>query len=94
MAIYVDKEAYIWTIGLLLLSFLNPHESHFTLCPLANLGFEFCPGCGLGKSISFLFRGNIVDSFRTHPLGVFAVGVLVCRIISLCKQSYHKSINQ
>jgi hypothetical protein len=94
MSAGLSIEAYIWIAGLLALAFLTPGESHFTLCPLANMGFEHCPGCGLGKSITFLFHGNIMESFKAHPLGIFAVGVLVYRIITLIKQSYYKTINQ
>jgi hypothetical protein len=94
MSAGLSIEAYIWIAGLITLAFLTPDESHFTLCPLANMGFEYCPGCGLGKSISFLFHGHIMESFNAHPLGIFAVGVLVFRIFSLCKQSYYKIINQ
>ena len=77
-------EVLIWTAGLFFLVFINnPAESHFTICPLTNLGFDFCPGCGLGNSISYLFRGDITSSFNSHPLGFFALIVLLTRIIHL-----------
>lgn len=80
-------EAIAWTLGLTALGCLDPtNETHITICPLANLGFEFCPGCGLGRSISFLFRGDFLQSFQSHPLGLFAVIILSFRIFKLLKQ--------
>src|SRR5690606_17432501 len=79
-------EAIIWLGGLLALALWRPEgESHFTLCPLRNAGFDFCPGCGLGHSISFLFRGELVHSISAHPLGIFAVIVLSYRIVQLTR---------
>ncbi|MBL6447265.1 DUF2752 domain-containing protein [Fulvivirga sp. 29W222] len=57
--------------------------AHFSLCPLNNLGFDFCPGCGLGRSISHAFHGQFTASFDSHPLGLFAIIILSYRIISL-----------
>ncbi|HEY0653066.1 MAG TPA: DUF2752 domain-containing protein [Chryseosolibacter sp.] len=76
-----------WLAGLFLLAIINPQsETHITICPFANLGFEFCPGCGLGRSIAFLFRGEFLQSFQSHPLGFFAVIILSYRIFQLLKQ--------
>lgn len=82
----VPSEAVIWLVGLVVLALLDPHEhEHYTICPLASMGFEFCPGCGLGKSISLLFHGMPIASLKAHPLGFFAVAVLARRIYSLTK---------
>ncbi len=84
----IGFEAFIWILGMFYLIFIHiPGESHFTICPLANLGFEFCPGCGLGNSISFLFRGDLIASFQSHPLGIFAFTVIFVRIISIIKNN-------
>ena len=84
-------EAITWIMGLSLLLLLDPaSDNHVTLCPFANLGFDFCPGCGLGRSIAFLFRAEFFKSFQTHPLGLFAVIILTYRIFQLLKQ-YFKS---
>jgi len=61
-------------------------DHHFTMCPLHHLGFDFCPGCGLGQSVSFLLHGEIAQSFHAHPLGIFAVIILSYRIIELTKK--------
>jgi hypothetical protein len=85
---YVPPEALFWAVALIALAFYQPAaQNHFTLCPLSNLGFDFCPGCGLGKSIAWLFKGEILQSWRAHPLGIFAVIVLTYRIISLTLKS-------
>jgi hypothetical protein len=87
-------EALIWLSGLLVLAFPDTSSNHFSLCPLNNAGLDFCPGCGLGKSINLLFRGELSKSFDSHPLGIFAVIVLSFRIVNLTKQylqNYGKS---
>jgi hypothetical protein len=79
-------EAVIWTCGLVYLACIDPHTTHhLTLCPFKLLGFEHCPGCGLGLSISYLLHGDLVDSWSTHPLGLFALPVLAGRIFSLIR---------
>jgi hypothetical protein len=83
-------EAMIWFCGLLALALYTPADRHFTICPLNHLGFDFCPGCGLGRSIAHLFHGEVANSLKTHPLGIFAVIVLSFRIIQLSK-GYLKS---
>jgi hypothetical protein len=89
----IPIELLTWTSGLLLLAMFETGE-HFTLCPLKNAGWNFCPGCGLGQSISHIFHGQVEASLKTHPLGIFAVIILSFRIINLTKlyiQSYGKS---
>ncbi len=56
-------EAVIWLGALILLMVYQPEGNHFTICPLYHLGFEHCPGCGLGRSISLFFRGDFAESF-------------------------------
>ena len=85
------REAVIWSVGLLALAFYYPQpETHITLCPLSNLGFDFCPGCGLGRSIAFLFHGEFLLSLQTHPLGFLAVIILFYRIVSLSLTHYQR----
>lgn len=82
----IPLEALVWSVAFVFLAIDHPGEQpHFTICPLHHLGIEFCPGCGLGRSISFLFHGNFRQSLATHPLGIFAVIVLSFRIIQLTK---------
>ncbi|MDZ7896553.1 MAG: DUF2752 domain-containing protein [Arcicella sp.] len=83
----INIELIFWIGGLACLALMNPSEAHFSLCPIKNLGISFCPGCGLGHSISFLFHGQIKESFNHHPLGVFALLVIFWRIFQLVKNS-------
>ena len=86
-------ELLFWVLALVLLATANPHEHHFTLCPLANLGFDWCPGCGLGRSITALFHGDVNASFAQHWLGIPAVLLIANRIYQLNKQLFNKEIN-
>jgi len=84
-------EAIIWTAGLLYLIFLHtPGEKEFTICPFYNLGIDFCPGCGLGDSISYLINGEFISSFQTHPLGIFALLIITFRVITIIKNNWRK----
>jgi hypothetical protein len=83
-----------WIIALVLLASASlpddtAHE-HFSLCPLANLGFNWCPGCGLGRSLSHLLHGNFQESIRMHWFGIPALLILLYRIFILCKQEVIK----
>ncbi|MEJ7779243.1 MAG: DUF2752 domain-containing protein [Daejeonella sp.] len=77
-------ELITWSAALLFLSVSYPVKaSHLTLCPLDNLGFSWCPGCGLGRSISYLMHGEIKLSFSQHWFGIPALGILIFRIVQL-----------
>ncbi|MCZ6701413.1 MAG: DUF2752 domain-containing protein [Ignavibacteria bacterium] len=87
----IGFEVAAWISALVFLAFIyNPGETHFNICPIANLGFDFCPGCGLGNSISYIFNGEYIQSFQSHPLGIFALAVLLFRIIYLIKYNRRK----
>lgn len=89
----VGFEGIIWITALVYLAFFNnPFQSHFTICPLSNAGFEHCPGCGLGNSVSFLFNGYFSESFDTHLLGIPAILIIVYRIYSIIKFNRNKLI--
>jgi len=79
-------ELTFWILALVLLATANPHEHHFTLCPLANLGLTWCPGCGLGRSITALFHGQINESIHQHWFGIPALMTIVYRIYQLTHQ--------
>ena len=82
-------ELSVWVGGLLWLALMNPAaEVHFSLCIFKWIGLSFCPGCGLGHSISWLFHGKLQQSLNAHPLGIFAVVVLLFRIFTLIKISF------
>jgi hypothetical protein len=91
-------EGIIWIVSLIYLASLtDSNQQHFTICPLSNLGFEHCPGCGLGKSISMILHGNIFESFDYHLLGIPAFIIILFRIFQLIKINFHihfKTLNK
>jgi len=52
---------------------------------LKNMGFEHCPGCGMGHSLHYLMKLQIKESLTQHPLGIFALVVILLRIFKLFK---------
>ncbi|MTI20304.1 DUF2752 domain-containing protein [Fulvivirga sp. RKSG066] len=86
--LWKTREALIWLVALLVLAILDPTRSHISICPLSLLALDFCPGCGLGHSIGYLFRGEFLLSFKTHPLGAVAVVLLLYRSASLLYKNY------
>lgn len=77
-------ELTVWISSLVLLALMDPTtDVHYSFCIFKFLGIQFCPGCGLGHSISFLFHGDWQQSFSAHPLGIFAVAVILHRIYKL-----------
>ena len=77
-------ELIIWSAALLMLGISYPNKvSHFTLCPIENLGFTWCPGCGLGRSISYLLHGEIKLAVDQHWFCIPAFGILIFRIVQL-----------
>ena len=84
----LDLEALLWIAGLSLLAVSRPDaDRHYTVCPFRHVGLRRCPGCGLGRSISYLFRGRVRDSFQAHPLGLFALAIILRRVATLLKLS-------
>jgi hypothetical protein len=79
-------ELCFWLAALVALAFTDTHnQSHFSLCPFKLLGITWCPGCGLGHSISFLFHGDVKSSLHAHWLGILALIVILYRIYVLGK---------
>ena len=90
-------ELIFWVTAILLLGIAKPIEHHqgyhFTFCPLANMGLSWCPGCGLGRSITQLFHGNVKESFHFHWLGIPAVLIIGYRIVTLGRYEWEKIKN-
>ena len=93
----VPVEAAVWAVGLGLLAAVDPHAPDAaTFCPFHHVGawlgaalgggpLAFCPGCGLGRSIAALWRGDLALAWSLHPLGIPAVAVLGHRILTLVR---------
>jgi hypothetical protein len=80
-------ELAFWLSALIALALCNPSsQAHFTICPLKLMGLTWCPGCGLGHSISWLFHGDLKNSLHAHWLGIPAVVIIVHRIYVLGKE--------
>ena len=88
----IGFEPIIWIAGLGLLGILGPSpEAHLPICPFALAGIETCPGCGLGRSIAFLFRGDFAASLHAHWLGIPAAALLCVRSLTLATQSWKRT---
>ena len=87
-------EALFWIAAIILLATTDPTVEHASFCIAKNMGFKFCPGCGLGHSIAWLFRGEFVKSFQTHFFGIPAVIILLYRSFSLLKKDFSLKIKQ
>jgi hypothetical protein len=89
----LNVEACFWIGGLCYLALIDPATGgHLNLCLHKWLGFDWCPGCGLGTSISYMLHGNLTGSFEAHPLGGIALVVITVRLIALLKDNYKYNI--
>lgn len=77
--------------GLLLLALMDPANAGSSLCLFEWIGIDFCPGEGLGHSISYSFRGNFDAAFQAHIAGPFTILILTARIASVWRTLYHQS---
>jgi Protein of unknown function (DUF2752) len=87
---HVNKnlEVIMWFLALIYLMFINPYEiQHFSFCLFKFIGIDFCPGCGIGRSISLIYHGDFWGSISMHPLGIFALTVILYRIITLLRKN-------
>jgi hypothetical protein len=84
-----NLEAFIWITAIVGFAFSPVHTGeHFTLCPLKLAGFEHCPGCGLGRSLILLLHGHVAESISMHPLAIFALSVLLARIVIVFRNNF------
>lgn len=81
----IPLELLIWVTAFIILYNLNLEENDSTICPIHNLGFKWCPGCGLGKSIHLVLHGEFRNSFEMHWLGIPVCIVLFYRNIQLIR---------
>lgn len=94
---HFNIELLVWPLALGALYLMDPHGGGPSLCPLKWLDLRWCPGCGLGHAIHYLLHGNWNASWKSHPLGLFALGVLAYRTFNLLRQQiqtfYHLKKN-
>ncbi len=70
--------------ALVVLALGNPNSDfHFTIFwPYYVWGIK-SPGFGLGHSISYLFRGDVISAIESHILGIPAVAIILWRVLTL-----------
>lgn len=85
----IPVELIFWMGSIAAILMINPEVEAFSLCPLHNLGIEWCPGCGLGKAMNLLARGEFKASWQLHPAAGLAYGVIFHRIWGLVKLLKH-----
>lgn len=81
--IILDNLELIFFLSALIYLFILPFGTENTFCILHNLGFEYCPGCGLGESINLALKLNFISSVKAHPLGILAVVLFAHRIVAI-----------
>ncbi|MBW8686013.1 DUF2752 domain-containing protein [Chitinophaga rhizophila] len=80
----INYELIIWPTALILLFLMDPYSDNGPgFCMLKRIGITWCPGCGMGHSISFLLHGQWKASLQAHFLGPFALPLLTYRIFQL-----------
>ena len=82
-----NTELLFWIIGLVLLFFMNTQAPEQSLCFFRFIGFEKCPGCGLGHAINEALHFHLVQSFHEHFMGIPAIIIILHRIINLSKKT-------
>ena len=75
--------------GLLLAATIVPGTDEPTFCLFNRSGIDFCPGCGLGRSVSLAFRGQLTASMQMHPAGILAIFILLYRIVSIIIRNHN-----
>ncbi|RRJ93955.1 DUF2752 domain-containing protein [Flavobacterium macacae] len=69
--------------------FLMLHNDHDhlqtdqSLCPFKMLTGFPCPGCGITKSLVYLYEGDVAKSFSYHLFGPFAFVFCIVVVITL-----------
>jgi len=92
-ALSFNLEAIVWIGALLFLAFSDPNANqHYNLCIFKIFGFDHCPGCGLGHSISYLLHGDFNRSLEAHPMGLPALFILTGRIATLIIKSFRRTL--
>jgi|AntRauTorcE11898_2_1112593.scaffolds.fasta_scaffold46642_2 hypothetical protein len=84
-------EWMVFGIGILLLGLMSPENTGTSFCFFEWIGIGFCPGEGLGHSISYTFRGNFTAAIQAHFAGPFAVAILGSRVIYIWRKLYQDS---
>ncbi len=80
---------------------LHNHDNHLetdqSLCPFKMLTGFPCPGCGITKSLVYLYQGDLQKSFSYHIFGpfafIFCMAVIIILITEIrTKNEYFNSV--
>lgn len=89
--IHKHLEWVVFACGLILLGFMSPENTGISFCFFDFIGIEFCPGEGLGHSISYTFRGDFSSAMEAHLAGPAAIIILSARIMYIWRNLYNQS---
>jgi len=78
--IYNRMELICWLSALLFLYFMDPERDVISWCIFKIIGFNACPGCGIGHSIHAALHLQLALSINEHPFGIPAVFIMLNRI--------------
>lgn len=79
----------IFLVGALTyLACINPAAEHMSLCVFHWLGITWCPGCGIGHSISYALHGDWTSAWQSHFMGIPAIAIICFRITQLLQQLF------
>ena len=93
--LHLLPEWLFWTLALLALASTDVSAGpHFSICPLYLMGFEHCPGCGLGRAITLLLDGKMAASVAMHPLGPVALLIIGYRLVQLSYKFLNNNSNE
>ncbi|MCG7857126.1 DUF2752 domain-containing protein [Flavihumibacter sediminis] len=82
--IWRNNELLAWVSALLWLYFMvDPGQQQPGYCPFHWLGFDQCPGCGIGRSIHAAMHLQWKVSWNYHWMGIPALIIILHRIYSL-----------
>lgn len=84
---FLHFEWFILLSGLTAMALLNPYAESASFCIIDRMGFGFCPGTGLGRSIALLFRGEFSASLEMNILGIPALLIISSRVAKIWKRN-------
>jgi len=76
-------ELIFWVSAICLLFFMDTSASQPSLCIYRLVGFDSCPGCGLGHAMYHAMHLNFMQSIDEHKFGIPAVFIISLRIKQL-----------
>jgi len=90
----INFEQIAWITALLFLYLMDASQKTNSFCLFRLIGFESCPGCGIGHSIHYVLHLQFRQSFHEHILGIPATIGIFYNILkpffsSKAKSSYH-----